>query len=286
MPYTLAKFFLWGLLMALAGGIVGWMLRSLKCRAEVARARAITIDEVELDRLRGRLANLEPVVAERDRLRMELADVRGSSAGALGFSSTVQASIIPTPTDEPALDEVMVDPVPAASDSTPEPIATFASTDGDEQPGGDGSDGPPADEAGAADNSALDETGTANSEAGDAVGDAVGDGVGDAGGDESAPAELDLAGAAKVLGKKIKLDDLTAIEGIGPKIAELCNAIGVTSWGQLAATDVDDLQSMLDAAGSRFQMHKPATWPQQAGLLATGKWAAFKELTDSLTAGK
>ncbi len=284
MPYTLAKFFLWGLLMALAGGIVGWMLRSLKCRAEVARARAITIDEVELDRLRGRLANLEPVVAERDRLRMELADVRGSSAGALGFSSTVQASIIPTHTDDPVLDDVVVDSASVASDPTPEPIAAFASTGGDEaeQPGGDGSDGPPADEAGAARNSVLDDMGTANSNAGDPAGDPVGDPVGD----ESAPAELDLAGAATVLGKKIKLDDLTAIEGIGPKIAELCNAIGVTSWGQLAATDVDDLQSMLDAAGSRFQMHKPATWPQQAGLLATGKWAAFKELTDSLTAGK
>ncbi|MGK0423583.1 MAG: hypothetical protein ACJAZD_001093, partial [Ilumatobacter sp.] len=80
--------------MALAGGVIGWLLRSLTCRAEVARAKAITVDNDELDRLRGRLANLEPVVAERDRLRMELADVRGSSAGALGFATTANTSII------------------------------------------------------------------------------------------------------------------------------------------------------------------------------------------------
>ncbi len=202
MPYTLAKFFLWGLLMALAGGIVGWLLRSLKCRGEVARARTVTIDEAELERLRGRVANLEPLVAERDRLRMELADVRGSSAGALGFSSTPESSIVPD----------------AAAD---EPAVT-----------------------------------------------------------------LDIAGAGAVLGKKIKLDDLTVVEGIGPKIAELCSGIGVTTWRGLAGADVADLQSMLDAAGSRFQMHKPASWPQQAALLAAGEWAEFKALTDSLRSGK
>ena len=86
MPYTLAKFFLWGLLMALAGGGVGWLLRSLSYRGKVASLRAGGIDPVEVDRLRGRVANLEPIVIERDRLRMELADVRGSTGGELGFS--------------------------------------------------------------------------------------------------------------------------------------------------------------------------------------------------------
>ena len=248
MPYTLAKFFLWGLLMAVAGGIVGWLLRSLKCRGEVARARAVTIDETELERLRGRVANLEPLVAERDRLRMELADVRGSSAGALGFSSTPESSIVPD-------DDLAT--VPSGTDAPA--IAAFADTGGVET-----------------------EIETEAAMLGDSAGDepATRDVA-----DEPAVA-LDAAAAASVLGKKIKLDDLTVVEGIGPKIAELCSGIGVTTWRGLAGADVADLQSMLDAAGSRFQMHKPASWPQQAALLATGKWAEFKALTDSLHRGK
>ncbi len=242
MPYTLAKFFLWGLLMALAGGTVGWLLRSLRCRGEVARAQTVTIDETELERLRGRVANLEPLVAERDRLRMELADVRGSSAGALGFSSTTEPSIIPD-------DDVG----PESSGDEAAAIAAAADVD--------------AGVSGAAGEGSAE----SESDAGDAA---------------EPVAALDTAAAASVLGKKIKLDDLTVVEGIGPKIAELCSGIGVTTWRGLADADVADLQSMLDDAGSRFQMHKPASWPQQAALLATGKWAEFKELTASLSGGK
>ena len=242
MPYTLAKFFLWGLLMACAGGTVGWLLRSLKCRGEVARAQTVTIDETELERLRGRVANLEPLVAERDRLRMELADVRGSSAGALGFSSTPKTSIIPD-------DEI-------GQESAGDEAAVIAATDDSD-----------------AVESGGDSTGSADS-------------TSDSGEPAEPVAALDTAAAASVLGKKIKFDDLTVVEGIGPKIAELCSGIGVTTWQGLAAAEVADLQSMLDDAGSRFQMHKPASWPEQAALLATGKWAEFKELTNSLSGGK
>lgn len=251
MPYTLAKFFLWGLLMALAGGVVGWLLRSLKCRGEVAAARATTVDEPELERLRGRVANLEPVVAERDRLRIKLADVRGSSAGALGFSSPVEPSIVPT--DDPLPDDARADDLPLEASG----IVGFADV------------GSPVDGA-----TAEREREAAAPEA-DAAAEASA---------EPAPA-LDLDGAAAVLGRRIKLDDLTVVEGIGPKIAELCSAIGVSTWRALGATDVDALQSMLDAAGSRFRMHKPATWPRQAQMLANGDWDAFKQLTDELNGG-
>lgn len=234
MPYTLAKFFLWGLLMALAGGIVGWLLRSLKARTDLARSRRTTVDQSEVDRLRGRLANLEPVVAERDRLRMELADVRGSSAGALGFASTARTLTIPADdVESPPTDDLAGGPAIGAAS------ASGAETDAVEE-------------------SAVEATTVA----------------------------LDLDAAAATLGKKIVVDDLTAIEGIGPKIAELCDGIGVTTWSQLAATEVEALQSMLDAAGSRFQMHKPETWPQQAEFLAAGRWSDFKELTESLSGGR
>lgn len=37
MPYTLAMFFLWGMAMALVGGVVGWMLCRVRTRARVRR---------------------------------------------------------------------------------------------------------------------------------------------------------------------------------------------------------------------------------------------------------
>ncbi|MEM1333129.1 MAG: helix-hairpin-helix domain-containing protein, partial [Actinomycetota bacterium] len=104
--------------------------------------------------------------------------------------------------------------------------------------------------------------------------------------DAVAAPELDLGAAAAVLGTKVKLDDLTAVEGIGPKIAELCAGIGVTTWRSLADTEVATLQSMLDDAGSRYRIHDPGTWPRQAGLLAAGAWAEFKQLTDELDGGR
>jgi predicted flap endonuclease-1-like 5' DNA nuclease len=97
---------------------------------------------------------------------------------------------------------------------------------------------------------------------------------------------VDTAAAASVLGRKIKADDLTVVEGIGPKIADLLKADGIATWAALEAADVARLQGVLDAAGPRYRVHKPTTWPQQAGLLAAGKWEAFKKLTDELTGGR
>ena len=81
MPYTLAKGFVWIALALLLGVIIGWLLRSIVAKRQVARARAHHVDSAEMERLRGRVANLEPVVAERDRLRDELDGLRSISAG-------------------------------------------------------------------------------------------------------------------------------------------------------------------------------------------------------------
>lgn len=86
-------------------------------------------------------------------------------------------------------------------------------------------------------------------------------------------------------GKKIKIDDLTAIEGIGPKIAELLQAGGIGTWAALAAADVSRLKEILVEAGSRFQMHNPTTWPKQAGLAVAGDWAELEKLQDYLDGG-
>ncbi len=81
-------------------------------------------------------------------------------------------------------------------------------------------------------------------------------------------------------------DDLKIIEGIGPKIAELLNADGIMTFRQLSVADVDRLKTILDNAGSRYRMHDPTTWPQQAGLAADGKMDELKVLQDSLKGGK
>jgi predicted flap endonuclease-1-like 5' DNA nuclease len=101
----------------------------------------------------------------------------------------------------------------------------------------------------------------------------------------AAPRVLDLVAAASVLGSKIKLDDLTVIEGIGPQIAGLLNAAGITTWRGLSKARIRALTDVLDAAGPRFRTHDPVTWPEQSRLLANGAWAEFKELTGSLKAG-
>ena len=82
------------------------------------------------------------------------------------------------------------------------------------------------------------------------------------------------------------VDDLKKIEGIGPKIAEILNAGNISTFAELANTNVTTLQNLLDAAGPSFQNHVPESWPEQAALARDGKWAELKELQDKLDGGK
>lgn len=105
---------------------------------------------------------------------------------------------------------------------------------------------------------------------------------------ESAPGagpSVDLGAAVVVLGAPVELDDLTVVNGIGPKVADLCTGIGIKTWHDLAHTEVSLLRTMLHDAGPRFRSHDPSTWPEQAALLATGQWAEFRAFTDRLADG-
>jgi predicted flap endonuclease-1-like 5' DNA nuclease len=83
-----------------------------------------------------------------------------------------------------------------------------------------------------------------------------------------------------------KADDLTIVEGIGPKIAEILNNAGIVSFADLAATKPAAIKTILEGAGKRFQMHDPATWPKQATLARDGKTAELTKLQAELKGGK
>ena len=81
-------------------------------------------------------------------------------------------------------------------------------------------------------------------------------------------------------------DDLTRIEGIGPKIAELLGEAGYAGYADLAAADPEKIREILAEAGGNFASHDPQTWPEQAGMARDGKWDELKVWQDELDGGR
>ncbi len=68
--------------------------------------------------------------------------------------------------------------------------------------------------------------------------------------------------------KEAQADDLTKFDGVGPKLAEILTEGGFTSYASVAAASVEDIQKVLEAAGSRYASKDPAPWIEQAKELA------------------
>jgi predicted flap endonuclease-1-like 5' DNA nuclease len=81
-------------------------------------------------------------------------------------------------------------------------------------------------------------------------------------------------------------DDLTKIEGIGKKINELLAAESITDFKTLSKLSAKKIKAILEAAGNKFSMHDPTSWPKQAKLAASGKWDELDSLQKELIAGK
>lgn len=79
-------------------------------------------------------------------------------------------------------------------------------------------------------------------------------------------------------------DDLTVLEGVGPRIASVLAAAGITTFAELASTSVDRLEEILRAADLR--LGDPTTWPEQAALAAKGDWDGLAKLTETLKGGR
>lgn len=83
----------------------------------------------------------------------------------------------------------------------------------------------------------------------------------------------------------VKKDDLTKIEGIGPKIAEMIQAKGIHTFCDLADASTSELQSILDEGGPAYRIANPGTWAEQAALLCAGKIEEFNALCLELDGG-
>jgi predicted flap endonuclease-1-like 5' DNA nuclease len=100
------------------------------------------------------------------------------------------------------------------------------------------------------------------------------------------PARVIDVGAARAAGFNIKhADDLTIIEGIGPKIDDLFHANGVVSFAQLARLSVPEMFEILERGGPHFQLANPGSWARQAVLASENRWAELKRLQEELILG-
>jgi predicted flap endonuclease-1-like 5' DNA nuclease len=79
-------------------------------------------------------------------------------------------------------------------------------------------------------------------------------------------------------------DDLTSLEGIGPKVAKLLSDNGIPTFAALAEADLDKLRELL--AGAGYQYMEPAGWVNQAKLAVAGDTEGLQKLQDELKGGR
>ena len=84
---------------------------------------------------------------------------------------------------------------------------------------------------------------------------------------------------------KSKADDLTKIEGVGPKAAEAMVAAGIDTYANVAKADADKIKEVLTESSSRMAHLDPTSWPKQAQMAADGKWDELQEWQDKAKGG-
>ena len=85
--------------------------------------------------------------------------------------------------------------------------------------------------------------------------------------------------------KDNKGDDLTKIEGAGPKAAEALINAGLDTYEKVANAKADAIKEILTEASSRMAHLDPTSWPKQAKMASDGKWDELKEWQDNAKAG-
>ncbi len=99
-----------------------------------------------------------------------------------------------------------------------------------------------------------------------------------------AEAAADAAKQAEDLAERVAIqyerdsappDDLTRLSGIGGVFQTLLNEAGISTYAQLAATSVAELEAIF-AAANRRRPRRLATWPRQAQFAADGDWPGLQ----------
>jgi small subunit ribosomal protein S2 len=91
--------------------------------------------------------------------------------------------------------------------------------------------------------------------------------------------------AKKKEAKATKGDDLTKIEGVGPKAAEALTNAGLATFAKVAKAKADKMKEILTEASSRLAHLDTTSWPKQAKMAADNKWDELKAWQDSVKGG-
>lgn len=103
---------------------------------------------------------------------------------------------------------------------------------------------------------------------------------------ETAPEVVAVVEEAPKKAKKTdKPDDLTKVEGIGPKAAEALVNSGIDTFAKLADSEPEKIKEILTTASSRMSHLDPGSWPKQAKMAAEGKWDELKVWQDNTKGG-
>lgn len=78
-------------------------------------------------------------------------------------------------------------------------------------------------------------------------------------------------------------DDLSFLDGIGPKVSAVLRFAGIKSFSHLASTDLDRIREILEEENPNLlRLTDPSTWPEQARMAANGHWEALSALKTDL----
>ena len=82
-------------------------------------------------------------------------------------------------------------------------------------------------------------------------------------------------------------DDLTVIEGIGPKSVKALEKAGITTWAQIASMTAEELDDVVRVQGGvSLVAGSTKSWPKQAKLLVEGKFEEFQAYIGKLKGGR
>jgi small subunit ribosomal protein S6 len=85
---------------------------------------------------------------------------------------------------------------------------------------------------------------------------------------------------------RVAKDDLTLIEGVGPKASKLLTTAGINTYAKLSGATPSEIKEILSKGGPAFKTMDPGTWPDQAQLAADGKWSQLNAMKEKLVGGK